>query len=153
MFAVFCPVGGCNLFPLSKSAVLDYGFSLSEEKILNVCTFYCISRSPDEIIQYIEEHTAQISSMKGTRYVKPFENEIVYWEKSITQISELCDGLLNVQRQWLYMEGIFNSDDVQRQLSRETSEFKYINKIWQDEILGKIRENPNALYIATKLSL
>jgi dynein heavy chain len=91
--------------------------------------------------------------MKGTRHVKPFQTEVDYWEKSITQISELCDGLFNVQRQWLYMEGIFTSDDVQKQLSRETTEFKYINKIWQDEILGKIRENPNALYVATKLSL
>jgi len=91
--------------------------------------------------------------MKGTRCVKPFQTEVDYWEKSITQISELCDGLFNVQRQWLYMEGIFTSDDVQKQLSRETTEFKYINTIWQDEILGKIRENSNALYIATKLSL
>ncbi len=119
----------------------------------NVLTFYCIYRAPDEIIRYVEEHTAQISTMKGTRHVKPFENEVNYWEKSITQISELCDGLFNVQRQWLYMEGIFTSDDVQRQLSRETNEFKYINRIWQDEILAKIRENSNALYVATKLSL
>ena len=51
------------------------------------------------------------------------------------------------------MEGIFTSDDVQKQLSHETMEYKYINKIWQDEILGKIVENPNALYVATKLSL
>ena len=50
------------------------------------------------------------------------------------------------------MEGIFTSDDVQRQLSRETTEFKYINKIWQEEILMKIEENSNALYVATKLN-
>ena len=89
--------------------------------------------------------------MKGTRHIKAFQNEIDYWEKSIAQISELSDGLLNVQRQWLYMEGIFTSDDVQRQLSREAAEFQHINTIWQEEILAKIRENPNALYVATKL--
>ncbi|CAF2418248.1 unnamed protein product [Rotaria sp. Silwood2] len=110
-------------------------------------------KAPDEIIQYVEEHTAQISTIKGTRHVKPFQTEVDYWEKSIAQISELCDGLFNVQRQWLYMEGIFTSDDVQRQLSRETTEFKYINMIWQDEIIAKIRENSNALYVATKLNL
>jgi dynein heavy chain len=90
--------------------------------------------------------------MKGTRHVKPFQTEVDYWEKSITQISELCDGLLNVQRQWLYMEGIFTSDDVQRQLARETMEFKYINKIWQEDILTKIREYPNALHVATRMN-
>ena len=109
-------------------------------------------RAPDQIIEYIEEHTAQISTIKGTRHVKPFQNEIDYWETSIAQISELCDGLLNVQRQWLHMEGIFNSDDAQRQLSCETTEFIYVNRIWQEEIIGQIRENPNALYVATKLS-
>lgn len=91
--------------------------------------------------------------MKGTRHVKPFQNDIDYWETSIAQISELCDGLFDVQRQWLYMEGIFTSDDVQRQLPRETVEFKHVNTIWQDEIIRKIRENPNALYVATKFSL
>lgn len=91
--------------------------------------------------------------MKGTRHIKHFQSEVDYWEKSITKISELCDSLLNVQRQWLYMEGIFTSDDVQRQLSHETREFQYINQIWQDEILAKIRENPNVLYISTKLSM
>jgi dynein heavy chain len=90
--------------------------------------------------------------MKGTRHVKPFQTEVDYWEKSITQISELCDGLLNVQRQWLYMEGIFTSDDVQRQLARETMEFKSINKIWQEDILMKIREYPNACYVATRMN-
>jgi dynein heavy chain len=115
-------------------------------------TISLICRAPDEIIQYLEEHLAQISTMKGTRHVKPFQNEVDYWEKSIAQISELCEGLFNIQRQWLYMEGIFTSDDAQKQLSREAAEFKYINRIWQEEIVAKIRENPNAFYVATKLS-
>lgn len=51
------------------------------------------------------------------------------------------------------MEGIFTSDDVQRQLTRETAEFKHVNVIWQDEIITKIRENPNVLFVANKLSL
>lgn len=111
-----------------------------------------ISRAPDEIIHYVEEHTAQLSTMKGTRHVKPFHREVDYWEKSIGQISEICDGLFDVQRQWLYMEGIFTSDDVQRQLARESAEFKSINAIWQEDILAKIRQEPNALHVATQLS-
>ena len=114
--------------------------------------FLFLSRSPDQIIQCVEEHTAQISPMKGNRHVKPFKTEVDYWERSIAQISELCDGLLDVQRQWLYMEGIFTSDDVQRQLARETAEFKRINQIWQEEILAPIREHPNALHVATRMS-
>ncbi|CAF0769681.1 unnamed protein product [Adineta ricciae] len=109
-------------------------------------------KSPEEIIQCIEEHIAEISTVKSTRHVKPFQNDIDYWETSIAQISELCDGLFDVQRQWLYMEGIFTSDDVQRQLPRETADFKHVNMIWQDEIIRKIRENPNALYVATKFN-
>ena len=90
--------------------------------------------------------------MKGTRHAKAFQSEIDYWEKSIAQISELCDSLLDVQRQWLYMEGLFASDDVQRQLSRETVEYKSINTVWQEEILARVRAEPNVLYVATKLS-
>lgn len=109
-------------------------------------------RSPDEIIFYVEEQTAQISTIKGTRHLKPFERDVDFWESSIGQISEISDGLFNVQRQWLYMEGIFTSDDVQRQLAAEATEFKTINTIWQDEIIGQIRQQPNALIVATKMS-
>lgn len=90
--------------------------------------------------------------MKGTRYAKPFQNDVDFWEKSLIQISDLTDGLLNVQRQWLYMEGIFTLDDVQRQLARETEEFKHVNRIWQEEILGEIQKNSNALYVAINMN-
>ncbi|CAF1493626.1 unnamed protein product [Rotaria magnacalcarata] len=149
---------------ISENASKEYSIERMLEKIVqiwNEMTFETTMhkanvfkiKAPDEIIQYVEEHTAQISTIKGARYVKPFQREIDYWEKSIAQISELCDGLFNVQRQWLYMEGIFTSDDVQRQLSHETNEFKHVNVIWQDEIVDKIRENPNSLFVATKLNL
>jgi len=90
--------------------------------------------------------------MKGTRYAKPFQSDVDFWEKSLIQISDLTDGLLNVQRQWLYMEGIFTLDDVQRQLARETEEFKHVNRIWQEEILGEIQKNSNALYVAINMN-
>ncbi|CAF0762898.1 unnamed protein product [Adineta steineri] len=149
---------------ISENATKEYSIEQMLDKInqiwnhlifettLHKANVYKI-KAPDEIIQNVEEHTAQISTIKGTRHIKAFQNEINYWEKSISQISELCDGLFNVQKQWLYMEGIFTSDDVQRQLSHETTEFQYINRIWQDEILVKIREHPNVLYVATKLNL
>ncbi|UJR33040.1 hypothetical protein I4U23_020499 [Adineta vaga] len=131
---------------ISENATKEYAIERIVEKIMQTWN------TPDEIIQSIEEHTAQISTIKGTRHVKAFQHEVDNWEKTIAQISELCDGLFDVQRQWLYMEGIFTSDDVQRQLPRETTEFKHVNNIWQEEILRKIRDNPNALYVATKLN-
>ena len=50
------------------------------------------------------------------------------------------------------MEGIFTLDDVQRQLARETEEFKHVNRIWQEEILGEIQKNSNALYVAINMN-
>ncbi|CAF0727175.1 unnamed protein product [Didymodactylos carnosus] len=131
--------------------IVDIWENLKFDTILHKANVYRL-KAPDDIIQFVEEHTAQISTMKGTRHVKPFQTEVNYWEKSIAQVSELIDGLLDVQRQWLYMEGIFTSEDVQRQLPREAAEFKYIDTTWQD-IINKIRENPKALRITTTLNL
>jgi hypothetical protein len=134
-------------------------FTSRRKRSIKVCLrrqydrVHCSSfRSPDPIIFFAEDHLAQISSMKEGRYAKPFREQVDLWERSITRVAELCDGLLTVQRLWLYMEGIFLTDDVQRQLTGETAEFRSIDSIWHDEILAKIRQEPNALLVASQLS-
>jgi dynein heavy chain, axonemal len=117
------------------------------------CSLIILSfRVADELIHCIDEHTAYLSTIKGARHTNAFQHDIDYWERSLAQMSEIIDDLFHVQRHWLYLEGIFTCDDVQRQLSRETNEFQRITMIWQDDILVRIRSNPSVLFVATQMS-
>ena len=42
--------------------------------------------------------------MKASRYVKAFEAEVDYWERTLSLILEVIEMILLVQRQWMYLE-------------------------------------------------
>ena len=43
-------------------------------------------------------------TMKSSRYVKPFEQEVDKWERTLSLIAEVIELILTVQRQWMYLE-------------------------------------------------
>ena len=42
--------------------------------------------------------------MKTSPFVKPFEQDVDRWERTLSHILEGIEALLLVQRQWLYLE-------------------------------------------------
>ena len=42
--------------------------------------------------------------MKASRYVKPFNDEVDKWERTLSQILEVIEMTIQVQRQWMYLE-------------------------------------------------
>lgn len=45
-----------------------------------------------------------LSTMKASRYVKAFDKEVDYWERTLSHILEVVEMTLQVQRQWMYLE-------------------------------------------------
>ena len=42
--------------------------------------------------------------MKASRYVKAFEKDVDYWEWTLSHILEVIEMVLQVQRQWMYLD-------------------------------------------------
>lgn len=61
-------------------------------------------KSVDECFQALEENIMQLSIMKSTRFVEPFAKEVDFWERTLSYIMETIEMLLQVQRQWFYLE-------------------------------------------------
>lgn len=59
------------------------------------------------------------------------------------------DEWVTCQRNWLYLESIFNAPDIQRQLPAEAKMFLQVDKSWKD-IMRKVNTFPNALRAATQ---
>ncbi|XP_026839391.1 dynein heavy chain 2, axonemal [Drosophila erecta] len=85
-------------------------------------------KNVEECFQLLEEHMVQISAMKATRFVEPFITIVDYWEKTLSYISETLEKGLTVQRQWLYLENIFQGDDIRKQLPEEAKRFATITE-------------------------
>ncbi|GIM07381.1 hypothetical protein Vretimale_11536 [Volvox reticuliferus] len=81
-------------------------------------------RSTEEIFSSLEENTVTLSTMKASKYFVVFEKDIAYWERTLSHISETIEIILQVQRQWMYLENIFiGSEDIRKQLPQESQMF------------------------------
>lgn len=82
----------------------------------------------DDCLAAVEENAVQISAMKATRFVEPFAKEVDYWEKTLNYVMETIENSLSVQRQWLYLENIFQGEDIRKQMPKETVKFENLTE-------------------------
>ncbi|XP_068978772.1 dynein axonemal heavy chain 2 [Bombus flavifrons] len=87
-------------------------------------------KSIDEIMQSLEDHQIQLSAMKATRFVEPFAEEVDYWERTLSTIGEVLETTLLIQRGYMYMDNIFTTEDIRKQLPKETSEYDKLTRQW-----------------------
>ncbi|CAH8499452.1 unnamed protein product [Schistosoma intercalatum] len=109
-------------------------------------------RSTDEIFEALEDNQVQLSTMKTSRFVKPFEHLVDNWERVLSLITETIEALLTVQRQYMYMETIFLGEDIRKQLPKESVSFDMINTQWQS-ITTYLYETRNTRTCASKPGL
>eukprot|EP01135_Chromosphaera_perkinsii_P000405 Nk52_evm52s78 gene=Nk52_evmTU52s78 len=89
-------------------------------------------RGVDDIFVTLEDNQVTLSSMKASKFVKPFEKQVDYWERTVSLIMETTEMILQVQRQWMYLENIFKgSEDIRKQMPEETSKFDEVNSQWK----------------------
>lgn len=85
-----------------------------------------------DIITQLEDHSVQIQTMMGSRFVRDIRHSVEIWEQKIRLASDTLDEWLQVQRAWMYLESIFSAEDIQRQLPAESAKFKTVDKMWKD---------------------
>ena len=58
-------------------------------------------------------------------FLQEFEEDALSWEDKLNRINALFDVWIDVQRRWVYLEGIFTgSADIKHLLPVETSRFQ-----------------------------
>ena len=67
-----------------------------------------IIRGWDVLFDKLKENINQVAAMKLSPYYKVFEEEALTWEDKLNRINALFDVWIDVQRRWVYLEGIFS---------------------------------------------
>ena len=111
-----------------------------------------ILTATDEIQQLLDDHIVKTQAMRGSRYNKPYLSRIENWEKTLVGIQDILDNWLKVQATWLYLEPIFGSDDIMRQMPTEGTLFKRVDEKWRKN-MKEIVAVPRALSVVTQEGL
>ncbi|CDI85908.1 hypothetical protein EPH_0064790 [Eimeria praecox] len=118
--------------------------TIETAKYKNDGTRYVL-KSNDELRMLLDDNLLQLQSMLGSRFASTVLEKIRKWEKSLNIIREVLDAWLQVQRRWMYLDGIFTeSIDIRLQLPEEAKKFDVINRRFLS-IMKQTNENPNVL--------
>ncbi|RNF14084.1 putative dynein heavy chain [Trypanosoma conorhini] len=86
--------------------------------------------SVDAIQEKLDDQMLITQSLGFSPFKKLFENDILAWENSLRSVQAVMDEWLVCQKAWLYLEPIFQSEDIVRQLPREAKRFQKVHENW-----------------------
>jgi Dynein heavy chain, N-terminal region 2 len=70
----------------------------------------------DEAMALVDEHVTATQAMTFSAFKGPFEDRITDWDAALAVVSEVLDEWVAVQRAWLYLQPIFDSPDINKQV-------------------------------------
>jgi dynein heavy chain 1, cytosolic len=107
-------------------------------------------RGWDELFATLDDHIGGLALMKSSPYyraVREFQEEGKLWEDRLTKLRAAFDAWVDVQRRWVYLEGIlFGSSDIKAQLPAEWSRFKSVDSEFV-ALMRRIASKPNAMEV------
>ena len=95
-----------------------------------------ILKAIDEYMALLDEHITMTQAMAFSAFKGPFEERIDNWNNSLQVVSEVVDEWTVLQRNWLYLQPIFDSPDINKQLPQEGKRFATVDKYWKQTMVS-----------------
>jgi dynein heavy chain len=88
----------------------------------------------DDINTILDEQITMTQTIMFSAFKGPFEERIEEWNRKLCCVSDVLEVWVAVQRNWLYLQPIFESPDINRQLPAEGKKFSTVDKSWRQTI-------------------
>ncbi|OQR99244.1 dynein heavy chain, partial [Thraustotheca clavata] len=109
----------------------------------------------DDMFSKLDEHLNSLQSMKQSPYYRVFAEQAESWEEKLTRVRSIFDFWIDVQRRWIYLEGIFfGSADIKQQLPKEYARFQSVDnefvstmkRVTHKPLILEVANIPNLLH-------
>eukprot|EP01041_Mallomonas_annulata_P000832 gene832-1621_t len=141
---------------ISESAAKEYQIEQALDKMEKEWTNMMLTISPyretgtgiikgvDDINVVLDEQITMTQTVMFSAFKAPFETRIEEWNRKLCLVSDVLEVWVIVQRNWLYLQPIFESPDINRQLPTEGKKFATVDKNWRGAI-SSAKLNPKVL--------
>lgn len=101
-----------------------------------------------DVVASLDDSLVTVNTVLGSRYVAGIREFVDSWRARLMYFQETLEEWLACQRNWMYLETIFGSADIIRQLPGPAKTFQTVDKSWK-AIMKQTNDDPNALKAAT----
>ena len=98
----------------------------------------------DKIQNLLDEHTVISQAMQFSAFKKPFEDRIEDWVSTLMRVLDILDQWSKCQVNWMYLQPIFDSKDIMKQLPNESKKFRSVDGTWR-HTMSQVKANPNVI--------
>lgn len=102
-----------------------------------------------EVVANLDDSLVTINTILGSRYVAGIREAVDFLRSKLMHFQETLDEWLNCQKNWMYLETIFSSPDIVKQLPLAAKTFQAVDKSWK-QIMKSTYDDSNALRAGTK---
>ena len=101
----------------------------------------------DEIYAMLDDQIVMAQTMLASPFIKHIRGPCQSFEKRLLYLQDTLDAFLMVQRTWMYLEPIFGSEDIMRQMPTEGRRFAAVDGFWRRTLVDIVK-NPRAIDMA-----
>jgi len=91
----------------------------------------------EEMQLMLDENIVTAQQIRANPFVKPIEEEANAWERKLTNLRIILEKWIKVQMEYLYLNPIFDSEDITKRLPAEANKFQRIDQTWR-EIMDRV---------------
>ncbi|XP_073833430.1 dynein heavy chain at 16F isoform X2 [Musca autumnalis] len=88
----------------------------------------------EELQAVLDDSNVNINTIAASKYVTPIKNKVDEWIGALEQFGKTLEVWMDCQTSWIYLEAIFASPDIQRQLPQEAKMFFAVDKSFKEMV-------------------
>ncbi|ESL05658.1 dynein heavy chain [Trypanosoma rangeli SC58] len=85
----------------------------------------------EDVIQQLDDHQIELQTIMASRFVAPVRERVEEWIRNLRLVDDVIEEWITLQKNWMYLEFIFSSDDIKAQLPEESDQFTAVDELFR----------------------